>query len=70
MSEKDKNVIDKKMSKLIKMGILTYGNSSFVSPILLLKKKNNQSNPYCLVTDFRVRNSKVVPLLYCTPIGN
>ena len=68
VSEREKEVIDKEMSKLIKMGILTYGKSSYVSPILLLKKKNNPSNPYRLVSDFRVLNSKVVPLHYCTPL--
>ena len=68
VSEKEKDVIDKEMNKLVKMGILTYGKSSYVSPILLLKKKNNPSNPYRLVSDFRVLNAKVVPLHYCTPL--
>ena len=68
VSELEKEVIDKEMEKLVKMGILTYGKSSYVSPILLLKKKNNPSNPYRLVSDFRVLNTKVVPLHYCTPL--
>ena len=68
VSEKEKEVIDKEMAKLVKMGILTYGKSSYVSPILLLKKKNNPDNPYRLVSDFRKLNSKIVPLHYCTPL--
>ena len=68
VSEKEKDIIDKEMNKLVKMGILAYGKSSYVSPILLLKKKNNPSNPYRLVTDFRFLNHKVVPLHYCTPL--
>ena len=68
VSELEKDVIDKEMAKLMKMGILEYGKSSYVSPIMLLRKKDNPTNPLRLVTDFRVLNLKIAPLHYCTPL--
>ena len=68
VSESDKDIIDKEMNKLIKMGILDYGKGSYVSPILLLKKKDNPSNPYRIVSDLRVLNLRIAPIHYCTPL--
>ena len=50
-SEKCKELIDKEISKLVKMGILAYGKGSHVSPMMLLKKKD--TGTYRLVSDFR-----------------
>ena len=65
-SENCKELIDKEISKLVKMGILEYGKGSHVSPMMLLKKK--ESGTYRLVSDFRHLNSRIAPLHSCTPL--
>ena len=65
-SENCKELIDKEISKLVKMGILDYAKGSHVSPMMLLKKKD--SGTYRLVSDFRHLNSRISPLHSCTPL--
>ena len=40
-----------------------------VIPIVLLQKKDNPTNPYHRVSDFRELNLKIAPVLYATPLS-
>ena len=68
-SESEKEVIDKEIEKLVKMGVLKLGKGSYVSPMLLVKKKSSDGKPALRpVTDFRYLNSRIMPLHYCSPL--
>ena len=68
-SEKEKEAIDKEIDKLVKMGVLKLGKGSYVSPMLLVKKKSPDGTPALRpVSDFRHLNSRIMPLHYCSPL--
>jgi hypothetical protein len=53
VSEEEKSIIDKELSKLVKMGILAEGVVSSSSPVMVLTKKNGQK---CVCADLRFLN--------------
>lgn len=58
VTETDKVVIDKELSKLVKMGVLKQGVASSSSPVMLLNKKG-PGNRKRLVSDLRFLNTKI-----------
>ena len=54
--EKEKEIIDKELDKLVKMGILEQGVTSSSSPVMLVRKKDGKCR---IVSDLRFLNSKI-----------
>ena len=61
-----KLVIQKEMDRLEKLGIIKKGLMGYSSPVLLVKRK--QQNLYRVVTDFRVLNERLVRVNHAFPI--
>ena len=61
-----KPVIQKEMDRLEKLGIIKKGLMGYSSPVLLVKRK--QQNLYRVVTDFRVLNECLVQVNHAFPI--
>ena len=58
IQEDQKPIIQKEMDRLEKLGIIHKGLTGYSSPVLLVKRK--QQNLYRVVTDFRVLNERLV----------
>ena len=58
IQEDQKPIIQKEMNRLEKLGIIHKGLTGYSSPVLLVKRK--QQNLYRVVTDFRVLNERLV----------
>lgn len=56
-SAQDRKVIDDELTKLVKLGILKEGHTSYTSPVMLVPKKDSQEKR--VVTDFRYLNKRV-----------
>ena len=56
-TESDKQIIEKELSKLVKLGILGVGHQAYTSPVLLIAKKGTTEKR--VVTDFRYLNSRI-----------
>ena len=56
--EDQKPIIQKEMDRLEKLGIICKGLTGYSSPVLLVKRK--QQNLYQVVTDFRLLNDQLV----------
>ena len=54
--EDQKPIIQKEMDRLEKLGIIRKGLTGYSSPVLLVKRK--QQNLYRVVTDFRAQNER------------
>jgi hypothetical protein len=70
VSETEKEFIDKEVKKLVQLGILTPSRGSYVSPMMLLKKKvkPGEKQTYRLICDLRYVNSRIRPRYYCSPL--
>ena len=64
--EDQKPIIQKEMDRLEKLGIIRKGLTGYSSPVLLVKRK--QQNLYRVVTDFRVLNERLVRVNHEFPI--
>ena len=64
--EDEKPIIQKEMDRLEKLGIICKGLTGYSSPVLLVKRK--QQNLYRVVTDFRVLNERLVRVNHAFPI--
>ena len=64
--EDQKPIIQKEMDRLEKLGIIRKGLIGYSSPVLLVKRK--QQNLYRVVTDFRVLNERLVRVNHAFPI--
>ena len=64
--EDQKPIIQKEMDRLEKLRIIHKGLTGFSSPVLLVKRK--QQNLYRVVTDFRVLNERLVRVNHAFPI--
>ena len=60
MREEQKKVIQKEMDRLKHLGIIHKGLTSYSSPVVLVKRKNQ--NLYQVCSDFRILNEKVVKI--------
>ena len=64
--EDQKPFIQKEMDRLEKLGIIRKGLTGYSSPVLLVKRK--QQNLYRVVTDFRVLNERLERVNHAFPI--
>ena len=64
--EDQKPIIQKEMDRLEKLGIIRKGLTGYSSPVILVKRK--QQNLYRVVTDFRVLNERLVHVNHAFPI--
>ena len=64
--EDHKPIIQKEMDRLEKLGIIRKALTGYSSPVLLVKRK--QQNLYWVVTDFRVLNERLVQVNHAFPI--
>ena len=66
MREEQKKVIQKEMDKLKHLGIIHKGLTSYSSPVVLVKQKNQ--NLYQVGSDFRILNEKLVKISHAFPL--
>ena len=64
--EEHKKVIDKEMKRLEYLGIIKKGLTGYSSPVLLVKRK--QQNLYRVCTDFRVLNDRLIRINHAFPL--
>lgn len=57
-TDQNKAIIDKELTKLVKLGILQQGHTPYTSPVLLVKKRDSQEKR--CVADLRVLNDRCV----------
>ncbi len=67
VKEDGKKVIDDEMRKGCLLGYLKKGMSSYSSPVMVIPRKNS-SVKYCVVSDFRHLNSRLVTLNPSVPL--
>ena len=66
MREEQKKVIQKEMDRLKHLGIIHKGLTSYSSPVVLVKRKNQ--NLYRVCSDFRILNEKLVKINHAFPL--
>ena len=66
MREEQKKVIQKEMDRLEHLGIIRKGLTSYSSPVVLVKRKNQ--NLYQVFSDFRILNEKLVKINHAFPL--
>ena len=66
MREEQKKVIQKKMDRLEHLGIIRKGLTGYSSPVVLVKRKNQ--NLYRVCSDFRILNEKLVKINHAFPL--
>ena len=66
MREEQKKVIQKEMDRLEHLGIICKGLTSYSSPVVLVKRKNQ--NLYQVCSDFHILNEKLVKINHAFPL--
>ena len=66
MREEQKKVIQKEMDRLEHLGIICKGLTGYSSPVVLVKRKNQ--NLYRVCSDFRILNKKLVKINHAFPL--
>ena len=66
MREEQKKVIQKEMDRLEHLGIIQKGLTSYSSPVVLVKRKNQ--NLYRVCSDFRILNEKLLKINHAFPL--
>ena len=66
MREEQKKVIQKEMDRLEHLGIICKGLTGYSSPVVLVKRKNQ--NLYQVCSDFRILNEKLVKINHAFPL--
>ena len=66
MREGQKKVIQKEMDRLEHLGIIHKGLTSYSSPVVLVKQKNQ--NLYRVCSNFRILNEKIVKINHAFPL--
>ena len=64
--EEDKPLMDRYMSKLVSLGILSKNNTTHTSPVMLVARKGTKNKRP--VVDFRLLNTRILRMKYCHPI--
>lgn len=64
--EEQKAIVQREMDRLEKLGIIEKGLTGYSSPVLLVKRK--QQNLYRVVTDFRVLSERLVCINHAFPL--
>ena len=67
MREEQKKVIQKEMDRLEHLGIIQKGLTSYSSPVVLVKRKNQ--NLYRVWSDFRILNEKLLKINHAFPLA-
>ena len=67
MREEQKKVIQKEMDRLEHLGIIHKGLTSYSSPVVLVKWKNQ--NLYRVCSDFCILNEKLVKINHAFPFS-
>ena len=68
MGEEQKKVIQKEMDRLKHLGIIPKGLTGYSSPVVLVKRKNQNQNLYQVCSDFRILNEKLVKINHAFPL--
>ena len=66
MREEQKKVIQKEMDRLEYLGIIRKGLTSYSSPVVLIKRKNQNLCRVC--SDFRILNEKLLKINHVFPL--
>ena len=66
MGEEQKKVIQKEIDRLEHLGIIHKGLTSYSSPVVLVKRKNQ--NLYRVCSDFRLLNKKLLKINHAFPL--
>ena len=66
MREEQKKVIQKEKDRLKHLGIIQKGLTGYSSPVVLIKRKNQ--NLYQVCSDFRILNEKLVKINHAYPL--
>ena len=66
MCEEQKKVIQKEMDRLEHLGIIQKGLTSYSSPVVLVKWKNQ--NLYRVCSDFQILNEKLLKINHTFPL--
>ena len=66
MREEQKEVIQKEMDRLKHLGIIQKGPTSYSSPVVLVKRKNQ--NLYRVCSDFQILNEKLLKINHAFPL--
>ena len=66
MREEQKKIIQKEMNRLEHLGIIRKGLTSYCSPVVLLKRKNQ--NLYRVCSDFQILNEKLLKINHAFPL--
>ena len=66
MREEQKKVIQKEMDRHEHLGIICKGLTSYSSPVVLVKRKNQ--NLYRVCSNFRILNEKLVKINHALPL--
>ena len=66
MREEQKKVIQRKMDRLEHLGIIRKGLTSYSSPVVLVKQKNQ--NLYRVCSDFLILNEKLLKTNHAFPL--
>ena len=66
MREEQKKVMQKEMDRLEHLGIIRKGLTSYSSPVVLVKRKNQ--NLYRVCSDFRILNEKLLKNYHTFPL--
>ena len=66
MREEQKKVIQKEMDRLEHLGIIRKGLTSYSSPVVLVKRKNQ--NLYRVCSDFQILNKTLLKINHAFPL--
>ena len=66
MQEEQKKVIQKEMDRLEHLGIIHKGLTGYSSPVVLVKRKNQ--NLYRVWSDFRILNENLLKINHAFPL--
>ena len=66
IAEEDKPLMEKRMQKLVSLGILTKNSTTHTSPVMLVARKGNERKRP--VVDFRLLNTRIVRRNTSTPL--
>ena len=66
MRKEQKKVMQKEMDRLEHLGIIQKGLTSYSSPVVLVKRKNQ--NLYRVCSDFQILNEKLLKINHAFPL--
>ena len=64
--EEQKSIVKREMDHLVNLGIIKKGLTGYSSPVLLVKRK--QQNLFRVCTDFRVLNDRLIHINHAFPL--